>query len=102
MDLTLSSVQSNTADTINPSFVLVFFHSSNEKTEIFREKVEIDEENKSITLVAIEGHVLESYSAYNVNYQVIPERGIVKVMIDIEKPKEEAPAPNKVPGLLCC
>ncbi|XP_042478131.1 MLP-like protein 43 [Macadamia integrifolia] len=57
--------------------------------------VAIDEEHKSITLNAYDGHVGGLYSKYKVNTQVFTKNGkyFVKCTIDYEKLSEEVPEP---------
>ncbi|XP_042509562.1 MLP-like protein 28 [Macadamia integrifolia] len=55
----------------------------------------IDEENKSITLNAYDGHVGELYCKYKLNVQVFTKDGknFVKCTLDYEKLSEEVPEP---------
>ena len=59
--------------------------------------MEKNEENKTITLTALEGHVLDLYKSYQVHFQVLPrsERGLVKITLEYEKQNENVPAPTK-------
>ncbi|KAM3705403.1 hypothetical protein ACJW31_03G077500 [Castanea mollissima] len=65
--------------------------------ETLKEKVEIDEANKKVTLTALEGHCLDLYRTYKVIFQVVPksEGGSVKVTIEYEKLNENVPPPTK-------
>ncbi|CAL2232534.1 unnamed protein product [Prunus armeniaca] len=43
--------------------------------EIFKEKLEIDEANKWVSLTALEGNVLEQYKSYKIIFQVTSKSG---------------------------
>ncbi|KAB2624187.1 MLP-like protein 34 [Pyrus ussuriensis x Pyrus communis] len=67
--------------------------------ETYKEKVEIDEANKRVSLEALEGsHVLDNYKSYKVTYQVITpnsEGSSVKITLEYEKLSENDPPPQK-------
>ncbi|KAI4357632.1 hypothetical protein L6164_001569 [Bauhinia variegata] len=63
------------------------------KAEQMKERVEIDEANKTITFVAIEGHVLELYKTYKVIIKV-DESGLANITLEYEKLNEQVPTPN--------
>ncbi|KAI7981930.1 hypothetical protein LOK49_Contig6G00009 [Camellia lanceoleosa] len=67
------------------------------KVETFKEKVTIDEENKTVHLTAVEGHCLDLYKSYNIIYQIIPkgETNVLKITIEYEKRNEDVPPPQK-------
>ncbi|PON66665.1 Major latex protein domain containing protein [Trema orientale] len=64
--------------------------------EEFKEKMETDEANKTISLTALEGHVLDLYKSYKIIFQRFPmnERGLVKITLEYEKQNENVPAPT--------
>ena len=67
--------------------------------ETYKEKVEIDEANKRVSLTALEGsHVLDNYyKSYKIIFQVTPksEGGSVKITLEYEKLNENDPPPQK-------
>ncbi|KAB2624190.1 MLP-like protein 329 [Pyrus ussuriensis x Pyrus communis] len=66
--------------------------------ETFKEKVEIDEANKWVSLTALEGsHVLDNYKSYKIIFQATPksEGGSVKITLEYEKLNENDPPPQK-------
>lgn len=68
------------------------------KPEIFKEKMEIDETNKSVTLIAVEGHVLELYKSYKNHLQFVSKHDgddLVKITLHYEKFKADDEAPTK-------
>ena len=63
-----------------------------------KERVEIDEENKSMTVFVFDGDVMENYSSFKCNLQIIPKlhgRSIARWSWEYEKLNSDSPAPNK-------
>ncbi|KAI7995069.1 MLP-like protein 328 [Camellia lanceoleosa] len=68
------------------------------KVETYKERVSIDEENKTVHLTALEGtDCLEFYKSYNLIFQIIPkgETKVVKITIEYEKRNKDVPDPQK-------
>ncbi|KAL1209485.1 MLP-like protein 31 [Cardamine amara subsp. amara] len=68
------------------------------KVEKMKERVEIDEANKSMTVFVFEGDVMENYSSFKCNLQIIPKlngRSIARWSWEYEKLHSDSPAPNK-------
>lgn len=63
------------------------------KEEIFKERIEVDEVNKTITYVAAGGNVLELYKSYKAIVKV--ENQILKLRIEYEKLNDDTPPPKK-------
>ncbi|KAI5311227.1 hypothetical protein L3X38_000057 [Prunus dulcis] len=66
--------------------------------ETLKEKVEIDEANKLVSLTALEGsHVLEKYKSCKIIFQVTPksEGGLVKITLEYQRLNENDPPPHK-------
>ncbi|CAL8995140.1 unnamed protein product, partial [Prunus brigantina] len=66
--------------------------------ETLKEKVEIDEANKLVSLTALEGsHVLDNYKSYKIILQVTPksEGGLVKITLEYQRLNENDPPPHK-------
>lgn len=63
------------------------------KEEIFKERIEVDEVNKTITYVAVGGNVLDSFKNYKAI--VVVENGIFKLRIEYEKLNYDTPPPKK-------
>ncbi|XP_030513811.1 MLP-like protein 328 [Rhodamnia argentea] len=83
-------------DWVTPGSVKLWNYTIDGVQEVFKEKVEIDEENKTMTMVAVGGHILEQYKAYKIVYQVFPkgESGTVKISLIYEKFKETDGEPH--------
>ena len=77
--------------------LLFSFEPTEGNFETFKERVEVDDANKKVTLTALKGHCLDLYKTYKVIYQVVPksEVGSVKVTIEYEKLNENVPPPTK-------
>lgn len=73
------------------------FEFAEGEVEIMKEKVEVDEEKKLVTLTVLEGHCLNLYKSYKIIFQVIPkiEGSSVKITVEYEKLNENIPPPNK-------
>ncbi|KAL0005289.1 hypothetical protein SO802_012850 [Lithocarpus litseifolius] len=51
---------------------------------VFKEKVELDDANRSVTLVGIEGDVMKDYKTFNPIYQVVPKGTASLAKLSIE------------------
>lgn len=62
-----------------------------------KEKVELDPENKTVTMVVIEGDLMKQFKSYKVIIKVIPksEGSLVKWIWEYEKLQEDGPTPSK-------
>lgn len=77
---------------------LLKFEITDGIVEEFKEKMETDEQNKTITLIALGGHVLDLYKSYKVVFKCLPRSegtGLVKITLEYEKQNENVPAPTK-------
>ncbi|KAH7516335.1 hypothetical protein FEM48_Zijuj10G0124100 [Ziziphus jujuba var. spinosa] len=77
--------------------VKLWKYTVEEKEETFKEKVEIDDENKKVTLVCLEGHCLDHYKSYKASFKVTPkgESGVVAITLNYEKRQNDSPDANK-------
>ncbi|XP_056165398.1 MLP-like protein 328 [Syzygium oleosum] len=83
-------------DWVSPGSVKLWNYTIDGVQEIFKEKMEIDEDKKSMTMVAVGGHILEQYKVYKAVYQVFPkgESGSVKISFIYKKFKETDGEPH--------
>lgn len=67
------------------------------KTETIKDKVEIDDEDKSVTFSATEGDLFKSYKSFKATVKITTtaEGASAKVTVDYEKLNEDVPAPDK-------
>ena len=78
--------------------ILIFLWTIEGKSELFfKEKVEYDDENKSATLIGIDGDVMQEYKSYKCTFQVVPKGtgSLAKLTIEYEKLSDDVPAPDK-------
>ncbi|GLT78410.1 hypothetical protein SLA2020_499470 [Shorea laevis] len=64
------------------------------KVLTYKERVEFDDESKTVTLVGLEGDVFEDFKNYITVFQAIPKDdslSVVKGVIEYEKLKEDGP-----------
>ncbi|CAA7037426.1 unnamed protein product [Microthlaspi erraticum] len=67
------------------------------KEEVFKEKREVDDENMTLTLRGLEGHVMDQLKVYDVIYQFIPKTDdscVCKITIVWEKRTDDSPEPS--------
>ncbi|KAJ8770244.1 hypothetical protein K2173_012652 [Erythroxylum novogranatense] len=71
------------------------------KIQTIKGKIEVDEENKTITSTAIEGDVLNLYKSFIVILQIIPngEGSLVRWTWEYEKVDDDVPDPKKFQDL---
>ncbi|CAN6903292.1 unnamed protein product, partial [Brassica oleracea var. botrytis] len=68
------------------------------KMEQIKEKTEVDEENMSVSFLAMEGDVLEQYKSYKITLDVVPRDDgvcIAKWKWEYEKLNVDVPPPTK-------
>ncbi|RIA04971.1 hypothetical protein BRARA_K00709 [Brassica rapa] len=78
-------------------------HHIQNVTEVFKEKREIDDENKTMTVRGLEGHVMELFKVYDLIGQFIPKTEdscICKITMVWEKRNDEVPEPSSYMKLL--
>ncbi|KAJ9153085.1 hypothetical protein P3X46_026569 [Hevea brasiliensis] len=66
------------------------------KPGVFKERIEIDEENKIVKLIGLDGDVFKIYKVYNGIWHATPkgEGSLAKLTLEYEKLNETAPAPH--------
>ncbi|XP_075658481.1 MLP-like protein 328 [Castanea sativa] len=82
--------------------VKIWKYTAEGESGVLKEKVELDDANRSVTLVGIEGDVMKDYKIFNPIYQVVPKGtgSLAKLSIEYEKLREDVPAPNKYVTLM--
>ncbi|XP_010445168.1 PREDICTED: MLP-like protein 328 [Camelina sativa] len=77
--------------------VLVVYICQMFKEEMFKEKREIDDETKTLTLRGLDGHVMEQLKVYDVIYQFIQKSDdtcVGKITLIWEKRNDDSPEPS--------
>ncbi|KAG8637497.1 MLP-like protein 328 [Manihot esculenta] len=66
------------------------------RSEVFKEKVIIDDEKKTLTFIGLEGDLLKIYKVFNIIWQFTTkgQGSLSKVIIEYEKLNENVPPPN--------
>ncbi|KAK0573883.1 hypothetical protein LWI29_015018 [Acer saccharum] len=67
------------------------------REESYKEKVEIDDENLSVTLVGLEGDVFKNYKSWKATFQATPKgdgSSVIKHILEYEKLNQDVPVPN--------
>ncbi|AEE77163.1 major latex protein-like [Arabidopsis thaliana] len=73
------------------------------KQEEFKERREMDDENNTMKVVGLEGHVMEQLKVYEIDFQFIPkseEDCICKITMIWEKRNDDFPEPSSYMQLL--
>ncbi|XP_010533364.1 PREDICTED: major latex protein 146 [Tarenaya hassleriana] len=67
------------------------------KVEHIKEKIELDEQNKTVSFIAVEGDVMKQYKSYKITLHVVPtgEGCIAKWTWEYEKLHDDVPPPTK-------
>ncbi|CAK8570372.1 unnamed protein product [Lathyrus sativus] len=86
-------VEIHKGDWNTPGSIKIWKFSIEGKEEIFKEKIEVDEVNKTITYVAAGGNVLELYKNYKAIVKV--ENQILMLRIEYENINDDTPPPKK-------
>ncbi|KAJ7954242.1 MLP-like protein [Quillaja saponaria] len=67
-------------------------------TGVFKEKLEFNDETKTVSLVGLEGDVMKEYKVYKPTYQCIPKgegSSLLKMTLEYERASENIPPPDK-------
>ncbi|KAJ9153092.1 hypothetical protein P3X46_026576 [Hevea brasiliensis] len=66
------------------------------RSEIFNEKIVLDDDKMTVTLIGLEGDLLKIYGVYNVIWQLTPkgQGSLAKLILEYEKLNENVPAPR--------
>ncbi|CAN1174469.1 MLP-like protein 31 [Linum perenne] len=73
------------------------------KPEVFKERVEFDEQKKIMKATGLEGDPMKIYKVFNVIYEFVSNNGgggVVKLAIEYEKLDPNSPVPTKYMDLM--
>uniref|UniRef100_A0A1J3F990 Bet v I/Major latex protein domain-containing protein n=1 Tax=Noccaea caerulescens TaxID=107243 RepID=A0A1J3F990_NOCCA len=76
--------------------IKVWNYTRDGKDEMFKERIEMDDEKMVVTINGLEGHVMEELEVYVVTFQFIPESEegcVCKVTMVWQKRSEDIPDP---------
>ncbi|WCJ33562.1 Polyketide cyclase/dehydrase and lipid transport superfamily protein [Euphorbia peplus] len=93
----IHSVDIHDGDWETSGSIKIWKYHHDGKTEVIKEKVEIDEEKMMIKLVAVEGDVMKYYKVYNPIYYLAPKDGgcVATCILEYEKLDHTMPTPDK-------
>ncbi|PKI58112.1 MLP-like protein 328 [Punica granatum] len=92
----IHAIEVHEGDWETPGSVKLWTYTIDGKKETFKEKIEVDDETKTVTLVAVDGHVLERYKNYKLIIQIVPkeDHAVAKIAINVEKHSVNVPDPH--------
>ncbi|EOA24895.1 hypothetical protein CARUB_v10018187mg [Capsella rubella] len=67
------------------------------KEEVFKERREMDDENKTTKVIGLEGHIMEQFKVCEFDYKFIPKSEddcVCKITMIWEKHNDESPEPS--------
>ncbi|KAI4388226.1 hypothetical protein MLD38_000574 [Melastoma candidum] len=99
-DITSSNIQAvkvHEGDWDSHGAIKIWNYTVGGKTGVFKEKVEFDDANLTVTLHGQEGDVFDEYKVYRPVCKLIPKTqgSLAKLSIEYEKYKESDPNPDK-------
>ncbi|XP_030482733.2 MLP-like protein 34 [Cannabis sativa] len=86
----IHTIDVHEGDWETPGSVKLWKYNIGGKVETFKEKVDVDDENKAVIFTAVGGHVLDHFKSYKGTFKVTPKAdsnqgGLVKLTLDYEK-----------------
>ncbi|WCJ33564.1 Polyketide cyclase/dehydrase and lipid transport superfamily protein [Euphorbia peplus] len=92
----IQAVRIHHGDGKTPGSIKIWDYTLDGKKEVFKEKIDVDEEKKLVKLTGLEGDVFKLYKVYNGTWHIIPKgQGVVaKITIEYEKLNPHVPTPQ--------
>ncbi|KAJ9153091.1 hypothetical protein P3X46_026575 [Hevea brasiliensis] len=92
----IQGVDVHEGDWVTSGSIKVWKYTVERKSEVFKEKVIVDDEKKTVTLIGLEGDVFKIYKVYNVIWQLTPkgQGSLATIILEYEKLNENVPAPD--------
>ncbi|XP_022150050.1 MLP-like protein 328 [Momordica charantia] len=90
-------------DTHGHGSIKIWKYSVDGKDEVFKERVEFDDKNLSVTLIGLEGDVFKHYKTFNAIYKVVPkspEHSLAVLTLEYEKLDDGSPYPYQYLDLM--
>lgn len=74
-----------------------FCETTEGNAEVFKEKVELDDENRTVSFVGVEGDVMKYYKTFKPTFQLTPKGDgcLAKLTIEYEKLRADVSPPDK-------
>ncbi|CAN0908713.1 MLP-like protein 328 [Linum grandiflorum] len=96
---TIRAVKCHQGDWETDKAIKIWSYTCEGKTEVFKERVESDEQNKIVKLNGLEGDLMKIYRVYNSIFQFVSKTGgdggVAKLSIEYEKLDSSFPPPTK-------
>ncbi|KAF2316786.1 hypothetical protein GH714_042127 [Hevea brasiliensis] len=91
----IQGVDVHEGDWVTSGSIKVWKYTVEGRSEIFKEKIVLDDDKKTVTLIGLEGDLLKIYEVYNVIWQLTPkgQGSLAKLILEYEKLNENVPAP---------
>ncbi|XP_065854855.1 MLP-like protein 328 [Euphorbia lathyris] len=92
----VQAVRIHEGDWDTPGSIKIWDYTIDGKQEVFKERVEVEEDKKLVRLTGLEGDVLKIYKVYKSTWHIIPKGDgyTAKIAIEYEKLNPEVPAPH--------
>ncbi|KAF2316800.1 hypothetical protein GH714_042141 [Hevea brasiliensis] len=92
----IQGVDVHEGDWVTSGSIKVWKYTVEGRSEIFKEKIVLDDDKKTVTLIGLEGDLLKIYEVYNVIWQLTPkgQGSLAKLILEYEKLNENVPAPR--------
>ncbi|GAV67493.1 Bet_v_1 domain-containing protein [Cephalotus follicularis] len=89
----LQAVELHEGDWETHGSVKLWSYTFEGKTETFKERIELDDENLKVTLVGVDGDVFQYYKSYKVIFHYVPkgEGSLANLALEYEKLREDVP-----------
>ncbi|XP_031384960.1 MLP-like protein 328 [Punica granatum] len=92
----IHAIEVHEGDWETPGSVKLWTYTIDGRKETFKEKIEVDDQTKTVSMVAVGGHVLDRYKNYKLCVQIVPQenRAVAKISITVEKNDADVPDPH--------
>ncbi|CAN1258600.1 MLP-like protein 329 [Linum perenne] len=99
----VQAVKCHHGDWDSPDAIKIWNYTFEGKPEVFKERVEFDEQKKIMKATGLEGDPMKIYKVFNVIYEFVSNNGgggVVKLAIEYEKLDPNSPVPTKYMDLM--
>ncbi|OAY29248.1 MLP-like protein 43 [Manihot esculenta] len=94
--INIQGVHVHEGDWVKSGSIKIWKYTIAGRSEVFKDKIIVDDEKKTLTGIGLEGDVFKSYKVFNLIWQLTPkdEGSLAKVIIEYEKLNENVPTPD--------
>ncbi|WCJ33563.1 Polyketide cyclase/dehydrase and lipid transport superfamily protein [Euphorbia peplus] len=92
----IQGVRLHEGDWDTPGSIKIWDYTVDGKSEVFKEKIEVEEEKKLVKLTGLDGDVFKIYKVYIAKWHIIPKGDgyAAKITIEYEKLNPDVPTPQ--------